>query len=401
MSLSTGERISRQQWTELPMPDSVISAVEAMAEKQKQPLIRKGGPAFEWCPGISIEDEHPGPDVVDTDQQAYDAEDDEEEDYEEDEEGDALHEEDNENEDENADDHEDVAEQEEETDDESVTEDEDDENIAEEDKEVPETLLENNESGDHDFAAQPINVEKEEDEPARPQTRYNLRANRERTYDNRFSHCMDNPHSSQSYDASFLHAGASVVPSLREAVQEMFASGSKGEVLNCITGFIFNQMTAKAGIKKHGKVAIDALYQEFLQLHDLDVFEGLHPDKLTKEQKRAALRAISVIKEKRCGKIKGRTVADGRAQKDLYTKDETASPTVSTDALMMSIMIDACEGRDTATADVAGAYLHADMDDFTILKIEGESVDIMCDVCEGYKKFVTYENKKRSYTCVC
>jgi hypothetical protein len=30
------------------------------------------------------------------------------------------------------------------------------------------------------------------------------------------------------------------------------------------------QMTAKAGIKKHGQVApIDALYKEFLQLHDL------------------------------------------------------------------------------------------------------------------------------------
>jgi hypothetical protein len=74
-------------------------------------------------------------------------------------------------------------------------------------------------------------------------------------------------------------------------------------------------MTAKAGIKKHGQVAVDALFQEFLQLHDLDVFDGQHAGKLTKSQKRAALRAINVIKEKRCGKIKGRTVADGRPQK--------------------------------------------------------------------------------------
>jgi hypothetical protein len=101
------------------------------------------------------------------------------------------------------------------------------------------------------------------------------------------------------------------------------------------------------------------------------------------------------VKEKRCGRIKGRTVADGRPQRDLYTKDETSSPTVSTDALMLSLLIDAHEHRDVATADVAGAYLHAEMEDFTLLKMEGESVDIMCDVCDDYRKFVCIENGKK------
>ena len=42
------------------------------------------------------------------------------------------------------------------------------------------------------------------------------------------------------------------------------------------------RMTAKADIKKHGQVAINnALYQEFLQLHDLDGFEGQHASALT------------------------------------------------------------------------------------------------------------------------
>jgi hypothetical protein len=74
-----------------------------------------------------------------------------------------------------------------------------------------------------------------------------------------------------------------------------------------------------------------------------------------------------MMKGKRCGKIKGRTVANGRPQKVLYTKDETSSPTVSTDALMMSVMIDACEHRDMATAEVAGAYLHTSLEDFVFL----------------------------------
>jgi hypothetical protein len=113
---------------------------------------------------------------------------------------------------------------------------------------------------------------------------------------------------------------------------------------------------------------------------------------LTKEQKRAALHAISVIKEKRSGTIKGRIVANGNAQRSMYTKDETSSPTVSTDALMSSIMIDAYEHRDVATADVAGACLHVTMDDFTLFKLEGASVDITCNVCKECKECVTYEN---------
>jgi hypothetical protein len=42
MSLVTGKRLSRHQWTEIPMTNAVISAVEAMAEKEGQPLIKGG-----------------------------------------------------------------------------------------------------------------------------------------------------------------------------------------------------------------------------------------------------------------------------------------------------------------------------------------------------------------------
>jgi hypothetical protein len=64
------------------------------------------------------------------------------------------------------------------------------------------------------------------------------------------------------------------------------------------------QMSAKAGIKKHGQVAIDTLFEEFSQLHDLGVFLAQYGYRLTRAEKRGALRAISVVKEKRCGQIK-------------------------------------------------------------------------------------------------
>jgi hypothetical protein len=43
---------------------------------------------------------------------------------------------------------------------------------------------------------------------------------------------------------------------------------------------------------------------------------------------------------------------DGSVQRSMYEKSETSSPTVSTDSLMYSVMIDAKEGRDVATADM-------------------------------------------------
>ena len=53
--------------------------------------------------------------------------------------------------------------------------------------------------------------------------------------------------------------------SLEDAIDEMERSGSTDDVFKYVTGFIMTQMTAKAGIKKHGEVAVTALYQEFLQ----------------------------------------------------------------------------------------------------------------------------------------
>jgi len=62
---------------------------------------------------------------------------------------------------------------------------------------------------------------------------------------------------------------------------------------------------------------------------------------------------------------------------------------------MISLMIDAKERCDVATADSKKAYLHADMEDFVLLKLVGEAVDIMCQVNPKYEKFVVIENGKK------
>ena len=130
---------------------------------------------------------------------------------------------------------------------------------------------------------------------------------------------------------------------------------------------------------------------EFRQLDAKGVFDPVDPGSLGSDVKKQALRCINVIKQKRCGKIKGRTCADGRPQRNLYEKSETSSPTASADAIMLTLIVDALERRDVATADVAGAYLNANMDNYVLMKLEGEGTKLMCDVNPSYVKYVTHQ----------
>jgi hypothetical protein len=107
-----------------------------------------------------------------------------------------------------------------------------------------------------------------------------------------------------------------------------------------------------------GQVAIDALFGEFSHLRDLDVFDSQDPVKLTRTQKKEALRAINLIKEKCCGKIKGRTVANGKQERDLYytkQEEEMSSPTtISRDALVL--VAPSCSACRTSAKTVASGH---------------------------------------------
>ena len=63
---------------------------------------------------------------------------------------------------------------------------------------------------------------------------------------------------------------------------------------------------------------------------------------------------------------------NGRVQRGLYSKEETASPTVSQDAFYLTSIVDAIEERDKAITDIKGAYLNAKMKDEVHMKIVGK-----------------------------
>ena len=71
-----------------------------------------------------------------------------------------------------------------------------------------------------------------------------------------------------------------------------------------------------------------------------------------------------MVKKKRDESIKGRACADGRKQRLYIPKEEVTSPTVQLESLILTMLIDAQEGRDIAVADVGGAFLLSEMPDY-------------------------------------
>ena len=112
---------------------------------------------------------------------------------------------------------------------------------------------------------------------------------------------------------------------------------------------MFTQMSAQKGIKMFGEKAIAAMFKELKQLSDgvvpgKPVVEPIPFESLSDTDKREALEAVNLINQKRCGKIKGRTCANGSRQRRYIKDDESfASPTASLEAIMATLMIEAYE----------------------------------------------------------
>jgi hypothetical protein len=90
--------------------------------------------------------------------------------------------------------------------------------------------------------------------------------------------------------------------------------------------------------------AFTAAQSEMKQLHLRDTFKK-HLRELAQTQRHTVLESHMFLKEKRDGKIKGRTVAGGNKQRDYISKEDASSPTVATESVLLSCIIDAEEER--------------------------------------------------------
>ena len=105
------------------------------------------------------------------------------------------------------------------------------------------------------------------------------------------------------------------------------------------------------------------------------------------------------LKHKRCGKIKGRGCADGRKQRAYITKEESTAPTVSTEAVFLTALIDVMEGRNVVVLDVPGAFMQAEIDELVHGRFTGAMVTLVLEIDhEMYKDYVIVE--KESKLCI-
>jgi hypothetical protein len=153
-------------------------------------------------------------------------------------------------------------------------------------------------------------------------------------------------------------------------------------------------------LKEFGKESEEAAIKEMQQHHDMETFQPRYSHELTGEERREALSSLMHLKKKRNGKIKGRSCAGDRPQRKVFTKDEVASPTVTTESVLITTTIDVFEDRDVATVDLPGAFLHTEVDpndDIVRMVLRGELAELMVKMNPSmYRKYVTPDKKGRT-----
>ena len=423
-SLTTGRVLNRGRWTSLPMPNEVIDRVHRMARQEN------------GNNGFLFEDRNHNPlaDPYDDgeDDSTYHPEDDEDDDDDDDnddgdDDGDAnpqaIHNNPLDNHDEHADGANDDEEEEHVGGVNNNAQEAEPDNIQEEDNEVPgETDQDDEDSTNNEDESMPMDHNHEEatmgnhgepvalDDPTLPP-----RARRElkrlandgvgpTIYQGRTR--SQTQHSEQSMTTNGKLEASTLLPyqHMTDFEKELFHRRIAGVRVPSEIGYeqnealrhtVLTQYTLKKGLQVFGPPGVEAVYKELLQLHERKVGEPRDASKLSPTQKKNALGYLMFLKQKRTGQIKGRRCAGGRKQR-LYTpKDDASSPTVATESVLLSCIIDAKERRDVATVNILGTFMQGDQDETVHMRLEGTLAELLTKYDPKlYRQYVVTENNK-------
>ena len=98
------------------------------------------------------------------------------------------------------------------------------------------------------------------------------------------------------------------------------------------------------------------------------------------------MNSLIFLTEKRDGTIKARACANGSTQRAYIDKHDAASPTVSTEALLTTAVIDAKQNRDVITLDIPNAFVQTPMpksQQRVIMRINGLVVEYLDELFPG------------------
>jgi hypothetical protein len=90
-------------------------------------------------------------------------------------------------------------------------------------------------------------------------------------------------------------------------------------------------------------------------------------------------------------------VASGNNKRDYISKEDASSPTVATESVLLSCIIDAEEERDVAVVDILNAFVQTQVEnkkDMAFIKIRGILVDILVEIAPYvYKSYISKDKK--------
>jgi hypothetical protein len=136
-------------------------------------------------------------------------------------------------------------------------------------------------------------------------------------------------------------------------------------------GVALVQYSIGARIKKFQEQGKAGVSKELTQMHNMQVFQPFLKDDLTWDEKKKALALLMFLKEKQDKSVKARMCAGGCKQRGDWTKQQSTLPTVATESVFITAVINAHEGQDVACFDIPGAFLHADSDEDITMVLKG------------------------------
>jgi hypothetical protein len=101
------------------------------------------------------------------------------------------------------------------------------------------------------------------------------------------------------------------------------------------------QYILQKGLKKFGQKGSDAATKELKQLHDCVCFEPISVADMSQSEIQKSMEALMLLTEKRDGTIKGRMVYNGKPTREWLSREDSTSPTVSLESLIITAVIDA------------------------------------------------------------
>jgi hypothetical protein len=158
--------------------------------------------------------------------------------------------------------------------------------------------------------------------------------------------------SKYSYAVTQLESQGFINPDAHMFVQEGFYQADPD-----VMAAIMTQLSLKADLKEWGDKAFTAAQSEMKEFHLRNTCKPRHWRELIQDQRQTVLESHMCLKQKRYGKIKGRTMVGGKKQRNYISKEDASSPTLSTESVLLSCIIDAEEERDVAVVDIQNAFV--------------------------------------------